>query len=264
LNKQAASMPMVGVAAAALYTAIMGAGMWFMHDVKGVTYGAIAMFDTFWVVMIVVNLGNFAFLLRYFGWREAGFGKLRGRQLVWFAPFIALLLYKWSIHAAAFVAKPPDAAQWRQFVFVGAVTFLVGLGEEVAFRGLLLRGVLTMKTPLRAMLISSIGFALLHSVNVFGGEPPGMVAFQLFYTFLWGFMYAPLALRLNSLWPLILGHWLFDFAQFTTLMTGKLEALRFDLALYPLEIALGALLWFLAWRDREGASPGRPGLDWGP
>jgi len=78
--------PMVGVSAAAAYIAITGFGMWYMHDVRGVTYGELAMFDTFWIFLILGNLANLLFLIRYYGWSGAGFGKLRWKQLVWFAP----------------------------------------------------------------------------------------------------------------------------------------------------------------------------------
>lgn len=240
-----------GLAAALVYIGLMGIGMWYMRSVRGVTYGDLAMFDTFWVVLLAVNATNFFFLFRYFGWRGAGFGRLDWRQFVWFAPFVVYLAYKWWIHLASFAVSPPSAEQWRLFAFLGTMTFLVGLGEELAFRGLLLRGFFDRRAPLRGLLVSAVGFSLLHSVNYFGGEPLSDMLFQLGYTFLWGFYYAPVAIRLNSIWPLVLAHWLFDFAQFTVLITQKVDSLKFDSAFYPVEIALGAVLWYQLWRDRD-------------
>lgn len=249
-GKDNAVRPVVGIAAATIYIAIMGVGMWYMHSVKGITYGDVAMFDIFWVVLILVNLTNLIFLIRYFGWRGAGFGKLRWRELVWFAPFIALVIYKFVINIEALATAPPSDAQWRQIAFLGAVIFMVGAGEEIAFRGLLLRSLFDSRNPLPALLISAVGFSLLHSVNIFGGEPAPTVVYQLGYTFLWGVMFAPLAIRLNSLWPLIIGHWLYDYIQFITVITQKAEAVRFDMWLYPVEIVIGAILSFQIWRER--------------
>jgi hypothetical protein len=52
---------------------------------------------------------------------------------------------------------------------------------------------------------------------------------------------------------LIIGHWLYDYFQFVTLVTQKEEALRFDNWLYPYEIIIGGILWFQLWRDRQRA-----------
>ncbi|WP_293682635.1 CPBP family glutamic-type intramembrane protease, partial [uncultured Phenylobacterium sp.] len=73
------------------------------------------------------------------------------------------------------------------------------------------------------------------------------------YTFLWGFMFAPLAIRMNNIWPLIIGHWLYDYVQFVTVITQKAEAVRFDLWLYPVELVIGVILSVQIWRDRERA-----------
>lgn len=181
MTNRSTSMPLIGVAAAAIYIAIMGLGMWYMHSVKGVTYGEVAMFDIFWPFLILCTLSNFAFLIRFFGWKGAGFGKLRWREMLWFTPFIALLVYKFAVNIGALAASPPDTAQVRQLIFMGGVVFLVGLGEELAFRGLLLRSLFNPRNPLPALLISAVGFSLLHSVNIFGGEPAPDVLYQLFY-----------------------------------------------------------------------------------
>jgi membrane protease YdiL (CAAX protease family) len=251
VTKSSPPKTVVGLAAAAIYIAIMGVGMWYMYHVKGVTYGSVAMFDIFWPFLVVCTLANFAFVIRFFGWRGAGFSEMRWKELLWFTPFIALLAYKFSVNIGALAATPPDAAQVRQLVFMGAVIFLVGLGEELAFRGLLLRSFFNPRNPLPALFISAVGFSLLHSVNIFGGEPGPSVLYQLFYTFLWGVMFAPLAIRMNNIWPLIIGHWLYDYVQFITVITQKAEAVQFDLWLYPVEIVIGVILSFQLWRDRE-------------
>ncbi len=94
-------------------------------------------------------------------------------------PFIALLIYKFAVNIDALATAPPSAAQWNQLAILGLIIFMVGTGEEFAFRGLLLRGVLNPKNPLPALFLSALGFSLLHSVNIFGGEPAPTVAYQM-------------------------------------------------------------------------------------
>ena len=71
----------------------MGAGMAYMHSL-GVTYGDLAMFDVFRVILLGLNSVNVVFVLRYFGWRGVGFGVLRWGQLVRRLPIAALLAVK--------------------------------------------------------------------------------------------------------------------------------------------------------------------------
>jgi membrane protease YdiL (CAAX protease family) len=150
-------------------------------------------------------------------------------------------------------AFPAASPEWRTFAFFGFVTFLVGTGEELAFRGILLHSFLgdrSSRTRVAlAMLVSAIGFSLLHSVNSFGGEPLQDVLSQLAYTFRFGLLFAPLMLRLNNIVPLMIVHWLWDFVQFSTLISGDVAILAFDYLQAPIEITTALVLWYLVLRD---------------
>jgi membrane protease YdiL (CAAX protease family) len=88
----------------------------------------------------------------------------------------------------------------------GFTTLLVGLGEETMYRGIVLHAFLTTNRVRFAMLVSAIAFSLLHAVNVFGGVSLLSVPAQLIMTFLLGFFFAPLMLKLNNILPLMIFH----------------------------------------------------------
>jgi len=159
---------------------------------------------------------------------------------------------------SALAVTPPDAQEWRTVAFIGFTTLLVGLGEETMFRGVLLHAFLREGGALRAMLISTAGFSLLHAVSFLAGQSGAGTVVQLAYTFLWGFMFAPLMLRVNSLWPLIIVHWLWNFAQFVARFTQDLSIMKYDDLHYPIQIVVGTALWISIWRQPSSAPKDNP------
>lgn len=252
MTQPSENKPLIGTIAALVYVAIMGGGMIYM-GLRGITYGSPEMFDVFWPILILLNIVNIFFVMRFFGWRNVGFRKLDATQLIWLLPLLTLLAYKWYASLGAMSAFPLGSPEWSTFAFFGFVTLMIGAGEEMAFRGILLHSFLgTRMTRARvalAMFVSAVGFALLHSVNVFGGEPlPDMLS-QLVYTFRFGMMMAPLMLLLNNIIPLIIIHWLWDWVQFSILISGDMAILAYDHLHAPIEITTALVLWFLVLRN---------------
>jgi len=252
MTVQSENKPVIGVVAALTYIAIMGGGMIYMSS-RGITYGSPEMFGIFWPILILLNFVNAFFVMRFFGWRHAGFGKLDTTQLIWLLPLISLLAYKWYISLGAMSAFPFGGPQWSSFAFVGFVTLMIGAGEELAFRGILLHSFLcahaSRSRVALAMFVSAVGFALLHSVNVFGGEPLEDMLAQLLYTFRYGMLFAPLMLRLKNIIPLMVVHWLWDWVQFSTLISGDIAIVAHDNLQAPIEIIVGLVLWYLVLKD---------------
>ncbi|PSB26062.1 hypothetical protein C7B82_20825 [Stenomitos frigidus ULC18] len=184
----------MAVLAAFLYTAIMGIGMFYMKTVQGITYGDPAMMNLFWFILIILNALNAFWVTRYFGWQAIGFRPLDRQQLLWFLPSIAVLIAMWVVCLSGLSQTSLTAAQWQLFAVAGFTTLLVGLGEETMYRGIVLHAFLTTHRVRWAMLVSAIGFSLLHAVNVFGGVPLLSVPAQLVMTFLLGFLFASLML----------------------------------------------------------------------
>jgi uncharacterized protein len=93
------------------------------------------------------------------------------------------------------------------------VTLLVGFAEETIFRGLMLHA-LKPQGPWKAALITALIFGLTHALNALAGKSllDGML--QIFYATVIGFAYAALVIKTDLLWPLVLTHFLTDFAYF--------------------------------------------------
>lgn len=239
------SKPKIAILAAFLYTAVMGAAMVYMKEFRGITYGAPEMMTVFWIVLIGLNLLNVFWVTRYFSWQMIGFRPLH--QMLWFLPLIVVLIAMWVVFLSGLARASLSAAQWQLFALVGFTTLLVGLGEEIMYRGIVLHAFLTTGRVRWAMLVSAIAFSLLHAVNVFGGVPLLAVPIQLLNTFQFGFFLAPLMLKLNSILPLIIFHWLWDFVQIIapslvdeqTMMGIKSIVQLGD----PIQLIMGIVMW---------------------
>lgn len=259
MNERASlSKPKIAVLAAFLYTAVMGAGMFYMKVFRGISYGAPEMMTVFWIILLILNLLNVFWVTRYFSWRATRLWRLRGavgfrsldrQQLLWFLPLIVVLIALWVVFLSGLVRTSLSAAQWQSFALVGCTTLLVGFGEEIMYRGIVLHAFLTTGRVRWAMFVSAIAFSLLHAVNFLGGYPLPAVPIQLLNTFQFGFFFAPLMLKLNNILPLIIFHWLWDFVQ---MMAGALVDEQSATAMTmksivqfgdPIQLIGGILMW---------------------
>jgi membrane protease YdiL (CAAX protease family) len=88
---------------------------------------------------------------------------------------------------------------------------LVALGEEIAFRGVLLH-LLAPRGTAAAVALSSLLFGLTHTVNLLLGAPPAGVALQILFAGTGAAGLAALRIRTGSLWPGIALHAAYDLA----------------------------------------------------
>lgn len=210
-----APSPKVGVIAALIYTSIIGIGMAVMHHALGTAYGQAEMVRTLWVFELL-GTGFLLWVARRCGGLKAhGFGAINWSQMIWFVPYFVILAWIGALLLPELLMGDLTSGHWKMIGLIALTTCLVGLSEELGFRGLLLRGMLAGYRLPKAMFISAVGFSLLHAVNFFGGLLPGALAGQLFLTFLLGLVMAPLAVQIGSLWPLIIWHALWDFLLIT-------------------------------------------------
>lgn len=253
LMNSAPSKPKIAIVAACLYTALMGVGMFYTKTFQGITYGNPEMMNILWFFMLIGSAVTSFFVIRYFGWQAVGFRKLHPRQLLWMVPPIALLSVMWTFFLTGLASAPFNTAQWQLFAVAGFTTLLVGINEEIMYRGIVLHGFLATKRVLWAMLVSAIAFSLLHAVNILGGVLPMAVPFQLLSTFLFGCLFAPLMIKLNNIVPLIIFHWLWDFVLFSSSIVSEQVGHNVSLAgftLAPIEIILGIVLWLSIRKDQ--------------
>lgn len=163
-------------------------------------------------------------LSRLHWWREAGFRLPSKPRSLWFfaVPCLPIILNL----ALGGVSNP---GMERLLLFL-ALALLVGFVEETYFRGMILRALL-IRGRWQAVIISSLLFGMLHLFNVAGGANLAATLLQVVYAVAIGLMYAALALRTQTILPLIVIHGLTDFFGYiafnSTMVTSGLSTLFF-------------------------------------
>ncbi len=140
-------------------------------------------------------------------WKATGFRAVGSRlDLLWYLVPLIPMVINW--------VPGIDLSSMRHVLMVFALTLLVGFVEEAVFRGLMFTALRSLGTW-RAVLIPSVLFGLTHSLNVLAGKSGPEALAQVAYATAIGFAFAALMVRRRLLWPLVLVHFLIDFAHFT-------------------------------------------------
>ena len=139
-------------------------------------------------------------------WREAGFRTPYERQMLWlfWLPFVPVI--------GNLIDGIPDIDLAQVLLFF-VLALLAGFVEETLFRGLMLR-VLRPTGVWRASIITALLFGAMHILNVLSLSSPAAALLQVGYAAAIGFCYAGLVIRSGTIWPLILAHFLTNFAGF--------------------------------------------------
>jgi membrane protease YdiL (CAAX protease family) len=98
--------------------------------------------------------------------------------------------------------------------FVLVNTFFVGLSEELMFRGILLQALRHRMAIWPAILVTSLLFGGIHSLNAFATGHLLISLIQSGAALLSGLLFIAIRLRTGSLWPAIITHGLWDFGIF--------------------------------------------------
>lgn len=154
-----------------------------------------------WHFVVAVALLFAAALI--FHWYDLGFRRPHSLfQVMWF-PSLYLLLFAGDI---AVLGIPPLTV----VVFVAINTLLVGISEEVMFRGVLFRAFDKAMAIWPAILITSVLFGAVHILNVFitGELLPALM--QAIAATMSGVVFMAILLRTGSIWPAIVYHFLWD------------------------------------------------------
>jgi membrane protease YdiL (CAAX protease family) len=141
-------------------------------------------------------------------------------------------------------------------------TLLVGISEELMFRGVLFHGSWSKFNAIKTVWITGIIFGVVHSLNGFITGDFAAATGQALGAITFGVLFGALRLHLASIYPLMLLHWLWDFSIFL----GSAGAQPSDLAqfspslitwvtiLFPFMMGLPSLLfalWLLRRWKRE-------------
>ncbi|PZF78385.1 hypothetical protein DK847_00750 [Aestuariivirga litoralis] len=233
------------VLAALGYIAIMAVGMFTTGHVFGYEYGTTEMVLVLAPFEVALSLYAIVMARRLFGGWDCGFHPLDARGLAWMVPSFAVIA---ALFLALFATGTPTVSLVA--LVLVATNLLIGFSEELMFRGVALRGALTALSTGKAILLSSVLFALLHAVNVLALMPVEAMVQQLGLTFVFGFAMACFALRANSLLPVIAFHILWDMVQF---LGGLWQADFGNLVIIGIIVSpvVAAGLWWAVLRKRE-------------
>jgi membrane protease YdiL (CAAX protease family) len=163
---------------------------------------------TYGVGMALAALTGAIILTRMGWWKTAGFRRPRRLHLIWiFVVTIVIdVINNWS------GSLPPQIPQLVGLTLM--MTLFGAFSEEVFYRGLMLRVLMTRGVRLAAI-VTSILFGLSHLTNAAAGMSPEVVLWQLFYATGYGLAYAAFAIRTGTIWPIILTHFLGNFSILT-------------------------------------------------
>ena len=131
------------------------------------------------------------------------------------------------------------------FLVINAMA--VGISEELAFRGVVLRALLGAYPVRRAVLISALAFGAVHSLNALmtGEVVPALM--QSCIAVGMGMWAANIRIRTGSLYPSILLHGLWDLALLVVISAGTTSTLSALASAGAIIFAIGLGVW--GWRS---------------
>ena len=194
----------------------------------------------------------YLFILWQFGWlRPAGFQTL-GRWQAWLIVLIA------SVFEVTLAIRSINGHfEWRNLIVLAdpPAYLLVGLFEEIAFRGLIFYAFLhlwgdTYRGVLKSVFISSLLFGIGHLASIFTGNTVLGALFQTASSTISGVLFASLVLYGWSIWPVVIGHFLTDAIGYGNL-TNIQDVTQANLSIFLIDIPLLFLAYFLISHSRK-------------
>jgi membrane protease YdiL (CAAX protease family) len=152
-------------------------------------------------------------------WRDVGLNQMPSGRSLWLTWLPMLYIIAGLAFAVVFGLPPVGVLAWILFN-----TFLVGLSEELMFRGVLLQAFRRTVSIWPAVWLTTLSFGAIHILNVFMTGELRTALVQSAAAALSGLLFIALRLRTGSLWPCIVVHGLWDFATFTVAAARSGEA----------------------------------------
>jgi membrane protease YdiL (CAAX protease family) len=151
-------------------------------------------------------------------WHDVGLNQLpTGRSLL--LTWLPMLYIVGGLGLSATFGLPPAGVlAWILFN-----TFLVGLSEELMFRGVLLQAFRRTVSIWLAVVLTTVAFGAIHTLNVFMTGDLRTAVIQSVAAALSGLLFIALRLRTGSLWPCIVVHGLWDFATFAVAASSSAQ-----------------------------------------
>lgn len=187
-----------------------------------VSTGPTALNDTVTNSVQPSYIAAIAFLLlciAAFRWTDIGLCRPRSvssLRLLWF-PCLYVAAFIFGVTALGW---PPATT----VAVIAANTFLVGISEELACRGVLYQGLLGRLGLRGAILVSTALFGVIHLLNGFTTGAFGAAAVQSITAFMSGIVFLAIRIRTGSLFPGMVLHGAWDCALVTLATTAATRA----------------------------------------
>ena len=104
-------------------------------------------------------------------------------------------------------------------------TIVIGLSEELYFRGIILRKLKACFTIKQTVIISSVLFAAVHASQAFSGTGLIMVTLTIINAFIFGIVASEIVMLTKSIYSVIIWHTLYDFINWISLASGTIEVI---------------------------------------
>lgn len=202
MNEKMTKKQSIAIRAASIYIVIMAIGMAVMNNGFGIKYSSPNMTKIIFFVEIVLTAFTVYVYLKHF--KGSAFNKVKINGFIiemLIAVFIIALL---QIFTGDY--KNKDIVLILYIVFT---TLLVGISEELMFRGIVLTAFINREKHY-AIVVSSAMFSILHFVNILGGLPTKDMLNQMMLTYLVGIVFAFVFIKTNNLLLLMIYHSFWD------------------------------------------------------
>ncbi|MGL6106269.1 CPBP family intramembrane glutamic endopeptidase [Romboutsia sp.] len=227
-----------------LYIALMLIGTGMSTYIFQITDSQLAKMTILAIGQIVATLGVNIIIKKHYKWEDIGFSEINKKGLIWFIPYIAIILAMGASLIISLYKKSSsiNTTTWLILLLNLIGTIFAGFTEEVIFRGVLLNNIKKHRSIILAMIVSSIGFSIIHITTVFSGLSLFQAILRVGYTSLLGFAFVTLAIKINNLWPLIIFHIAWNYIIIASAQIGvplSKASLFFNFA----NIIIGTILW---------------------
>ena len=188
----------------------------------------------FGLVYLVVWASGYGQVLR-----QKGCGLVRGLEVGLYP--LALMMLVLVAGVAGCLQRQLPVAPWYRAGAFCLTMLLIGLAEELPFRGLicgvLLEAFGTSRAGVwKAVVLSGVIFGSAHLTNLLGAQPQGVLV-QAAVTSVLGMLFAAIYYRTGNLWVTVLLHALMDFASLLPtglFMSGTGDAVAEAISAYGL------------------------------
>lgn len=196
------------------------------------------------LIQILPTIFLLYFIKKYYNWKDIGFIPIKLRSLIYFIPYLIILIFMITKFIIELSKKIEfyDSNIYILVIITFIGTVMAGFCEEVIFRGIILNSFRSEKSYILSMIISSIGFSIVHIATVVMGNSLLDALITVFYSSLLGFAFVGLAINMKNIWPLIIFHSFWNFI----LIVSKTLQLEVSLAAgvcNMMNIFMAILLW---------------------